>query len=311
MKKLLTLFVAVTMIFATACTNQNNSSSDLSSQKTEATKTTDRFGTEYDIPADIEKIVSCSPSNTEILVGLGLADKIVAIDQYSSDIDGVKSVETKLDMQELNTEKLIELTPDIIFLNEINFAGDDDKYKVLTDAGIMLVNIQSANSIDDIKSDIKLLSEITSETEKGNEFIKEIDDTIAEIKAIEKADTKPKVYFEISSAPYFYSFGNGTYLNEIIELCGAENIYASEKGWISNTEESILTANPDIILSSVSYDGYSYKEILTRKGWDVINAVANDKVFLIDPNASSRASQNVVKGMKEIANAIYPNTFED
>ena len=310
MKKLLSLFVAVTMIFATACTNQNNSSSDLSSQKTEATKTTDRFGTEYDIPKDIEKIVSCSPSNTEILVGLGLADKIIAIDQYSADIDGVKDVETKLDMQELNTEKLIELTPDIIFLNEINFAGDDDKYKVLKDAGIMLVNIQSATSLDDIKSDIKLLSEITRKTEKGNEFTKEIDDTIEKIKAIEKPDTKTKVYFEISAAPYFYSFGSGTYLNEIIELCGAENIYATEKGWIANTEESILTGNPDVILSSVSYDGYSYTEILTRKGWDAINAVSNNKVFLIDPNASSRASQNVVKGMKEIANAIYPNTFE-
>ena len=36
---------------------------------------------------------------------------------------------------------------------------------------------------------------------------------------------KKKVYFEIGPAPNLYSFGNSTFLNEMIELIGAENIF--------------------------------------------------------------------------------------
>lgn len=307
MKKALALFVASIMIFATACSSQDKNSST-----EEKTYVTDRSGVEYAIPQKLEKIVSCSPSNTEILTGLGLGDRIIAVDQYSAGIDGVKDTTQKLDMQNLNIEKLIELAPDIIFLNEINYSGESGKYDTLTQSGITVINISSANSISDIKSDIKLIAGITKCDDKGNAFVKEISDAEKTIKdkAAENKETKQKVYFEIGAAPYFYTFGNDTYLNEIIEMCGAENIYGSEKGWLSNTEESILAANPDIIMTSVAFDGYSYKEILDRKGWDNINAVKNNKVYLIDPDACSRASQNIVKGMKEIANAINPGTFE-
>lgn len=307
MKKALTLFVAIIMVFATACSSDTKDSS-----QAKVTTAKDRFGTEYTVFEKLDKIVSCSPSNTEILVGLGLGDKIIAVDQYSSDVKGLKSDVVKLDMQNLNSEKLIEMQPDVIFLNEINFSGEDNKYDTLKKSNISIVNIRSADSISDIKSDIKLISQLTSTSSKGDAFVKEIDDTekVIKDKASKITDPKKKVYFEIGAAPYFYTLGNSTYLNEIIEMCNATNIYSDQKGWLSNTEESILAANPDVILTSVAFEGYSYKEILERKGWDSVNAVKNNQVFLIDPDASSRPSQNIVKGMKEIANAINPGTFE-
>ena len=40
--------------------------------------------------------------------------------------------------------------------------------------------------------------------------------------------TKQKVYFEIGPSPNLYSFGNSTFLNEMIEIIGAENIFKDE-----------------------------------------------------------------------------------
>ena len=51
----------------------------------------DMEGTEFTVPKKIERIVSTAPSNTEILVGLGLGDKIVGVDKYSSDVKGLNS----------------------------------------------------------------------------------------------------------------------------------------------------------------------------------------------------------------------------
>lgn len=312
MKKFLTLILAVIMLFAvTACgNNEKDNSTKGNSSATSTVK--DRNGIEYEIPDKIEKIISTSPSNTDILVGLGLGDKIIAIDTFSSDIKGVKSDVVQLDIQNLDMEKIIELDPDILFINEFNFSGEDTKYDLLKKSGIQIVNIPAAESLQNIKDDISLISKITKTEEKGNELISDIDSAINTVKekASHNTGEVKKVYFEINSAPYFYTFGTGTYLNEIIELCGAKNIYADQKGWLSNTEESILQANPDIILTNVSYEGYSYKEILNRKGWNMINAVKNNKVYYVDSNATSRASQNVAQGIKEIANAINPGTFE-
>ena len=313
MKKLLTIVLAVTMLFSlTACGKNNDDSSSNDSNTSSVATVKDRNGTEYKIPTKINRIISTSPSNTEILVGLGLGDKIIAIDTFSTDIKGLKSDVLKLDMQNLNMEKIIELAPDVLFINEINFSGEDTKYDLLKKSGIQIVNISASESLQNIKDDITFISTYTKTEKKGQAFVSEIDKTIKTVKDKSKENTgeAKKVYFEIGAAPYYYTFGNGTYLNEIIELCGAKNIYASQNGWLSNTEESIIQGNPDIIISNIEYEGYSYKEILNRKGWNIINAIKNNKVYYVDSNATSRASQNVVQGIKEIANAINPGTFE-
>ena len=312
MKKLLTLALVVIMLFtATAC-GKNDDDSSSKGNSTAATNVKDRNGTEYKIPNKINKIISTSPSNTEILVGLGLGDKIIATDTFSADIKGLKSDVLKLDMQNLNMEKIIELAPDVLFINEINFSGEKNKYDLLKKSGIQIINIPAAESLQNIKDDITLISTYTKTDNKGKEFVSDIDKAIKTVKDKAKENTgeAKKVYFEIGSAPYYYTCGNGTYLNEIIEMCGAKNIYENQKGYLSNTEESVLNSNPDIIITNVAFDGYSYKEILSRKGWNIINAVKNNKVYYVDSNATSRASQNVVQGIKDIANAINSGTFD-
>ncbi len=49
----------------------------------------DREGNEVTVPKKMERIISTAPSNTEVLINLGLADKLVAVDKYSSDVDGL------------------------------------------------------------------------------------------------------------------------------------------------------------------------------------------------------------------------------
>ena len=98
----------------------------------------------------------------------------------------------------------------------------------------------------------------------------------------------------------------------MIEVIGAENIFANENSWISPTPESVVDANPDVILTNVP-DTNGVKavdSIKTREGWDSITAVKEDQVYQIDKNSSSRPSQNVIKALKEMAKAVYPNEYK-
>lgn len=300
MKKILALIIALSMFIISGCSSQQDRT------------VTDREGTEVNIPKKIEKIISTAPSNTEVLMALGLGDKLVAIDKYSTDIEGVNTELPQIDFSNPDAETIIGLEPDIVIASGHNKTGStEDPFKAISEAGIPVVYIPSSDSIDGIYKDIEFIAEVVNEKSKGKEIIDDMKAQVDEIKAI--GDTiadKKSVYFEISPAPYLSSFGKSTFLNEMIEIIGAENIFANEDGWISPTAEAIIDANPDVIITNAEYMDNPTGEIKSRNAWENINAIKNNEVYLVDKNASSRPSQNVVKALKQMAEAVYPEYYE-
>ena len=278
------------------------------------TKTmTDREGNEFTLPKKVEKIISTAPSNTEVLVELGLSDKLVAIDKYSADVEGVNTDLPQIDFRNPDAETLISLEPDIIIASGHNKVGDEDPFQLVKEAGIPVVYIPSSYSIDGIYGDIEFIAEITGTEKQGTEIIENMKKEVEAIREIgDKITDKKKVYFEIGSTPSLYSFGKDTFLNEMIQIIGAENIFANEDSWISPTPESVIDANPDVILTNVpDTDGVSaVDEIKNREGWDSITAIKEGQIYSIDKNSSSRPSQNVIKALKEMAKAIYPDEYK-
>lgn len=271
----------------------------------------DREGNMVEIPSSINTIVSAAPSITEILSGLGLVNKVIAADVYSADVEGIDPAICTLDFYNLNIEELAALEPDLVIINGISMTGADDPYASLKDAGVNVIYIPTSSSIEAVKMDIEFLSKYTGTASEGAKLIADIDAAVNDVsaKAAEISD-KRSVYFEIGAAPYLYTCGSGTFIDEILNLIGAENIYGGEEGWISNSEESVIAADPDVILTNVAYDGYDFNEIKTRAGWESISAVKNGRVYYVDSNATARASQNIVKGIYEVARAVYPEVFE-
>lgn len=264
---------------------------------------------EQDTVVEELRLVSTAADITEILDGLLLSESIVAADSYSLGIGNVDPEVCTLDYANPDVETIISLEPDVVFVSGSSTDGTVDPYSALSDAGVNVVYIPTAESISGIIDNIELIAENTGAEDKAEELTASIDEAVADAKARAESlgGEKVSVYFEISAAPWFYSFGSNTYLDEIISICGGENIYSEETGWISNTEESILAANPQVILTNVMYDGYDYNEIYSREGWDTIDAVVNHRVYSIDANASSRGSQNIVKAIEEISLAIIPD----
>ena len=271
----------------------------------------DREGNDVTMPNKIERIISTAPSNTEILVELGLADKLVAIDTYSSDVEGISDDVEKIDFLNPDAEAIIGLEPDLIIASGHNKSGSsDDPFKLVKEAGISVVYIPSSESIQGIYDDINFIADITNTKQKGQEIVDNMKSQIDEISQKAKnIKDKKKVYFEIAPAPNLYSFGNSTFLNEMIELIGAENIFKDENGWVAPSAESVIDKNPDIILTNVNYIDNPIQEIKDREGFENINAVKNNQIYQIDKNSSSRPSQHIIKALNEMAKAIYPDVY--
>lgn len=304
-KNVLKVFCLFMMIITFTCcgVETSNSSSNL---------TKDRAGNDITIPSKIDKIITISPSITETLVDLGLSDKIIGIDTYSTGIEGLNADLPTFDIMAPDTEKLIALKPDIVFITSMSEVNGVNPFKPLIDVGICVACIPTSDSIQSIKEDIEFLGKVIKQEDKSKVIIKNMEDEIDKIKKI--GDTileKKKVYFEIASAPYMYSFGKNVYLNEMIEMIGATNVLSDQESWISVSEEIILNSNPDVILTNVNYIDNPIEEIKARNGWENISAVKNNQVYYIDNDASSHSNEFIIKALKEMAKGIYPDKYSD
>ena len=298
------LLAAGTMVFAGGAKEASLPSLDL---------TMDRAGAPVTLPAKVEKIVSMAPSTTEILIDLGLADKIIAADTNTQKDGLLKQDIPYFNMMKPDAEKLIALKPDVVFISGMSNAKGNTPFSPLIDAGICVVNIPSSSSIEAVYLDIAYIAAAVKQEGKGAKIIANMK---KEIEAVQKKgaaiaqDKKKTVYFEIGAAPYMYSLGTGTFINEMIEIIGAQNILADQKSWIAVSDEMVLAKDPDVILTNVSYIPNPIDEIMARAGWASLKAVKGKKVFGIDTNSSSRPNHNIIKALKEMAKAVYPEIYK-
>lgn len=284
--------------------------SQTAAEASAAKPATDPSGASVQIPDEIESIVVLTPAVTEVLTALGCGDQIVAYDAQSEGLEGVPSDVPVFDMVKPDMEQLAALKPDLLFVSNLTMYDESNPYEQLVDMGICVLSVPSANSIAEIKESISFIAAAVGKAEEGEKLVSDMQAEIDRIAAVGQTITdKKSVYFEISAAPEMYSFGTGVFLNEMIELIGAENALADQQGWIRVEGETIAAANPDVILTNVNYIEEPVSEILSRSGWEGMNAIQNKQVYYIDNMSSSLSDQNIVKALDEMAKAVYPEYY--
>ena len=271
----------------------------------------DRAGNAISIPDTVARVISLAPATTEILDAIGAADRLVAVDSqsplYVGGLDGLP----QFDMMAPDVEGIAALEPDIVYTTGMSYI-DGNPYQALVDMGVCVIEIPSGTSVQGVAEDIVFTAACVGMQDAGEALAQDMLDQIDALAAVGATITERRsVLFEISALPYIYSCGSGTFIDEMIGMIGAVNVFGDQPGWLSVTEESAVAANPDVILTSVNYLDDAVAEILGRPGWETVTAVANGDVYYIDNAASSLPDQNIAKAMAEMALAIYPEAYAD
>lgn len=258
----------------------------------------------------IEKIISLSPGITDILIDLNEAHKIIAADTFSKDILKKNNINVSnvFDMLNPDAEKIISLDSDIIFIN--NLTAFYTKNSLLSLSNPTIITITNSETLKGIEDDIYFLGKVLNADDRAKEVVSNMRTKIKEIKDIGDTITNKKtVYFEISALPNLYSFGSNVYLDDIINIIGAKNIFSNRNEWINVSEEDVVYLNPDIIFTSVDYVDNPVAEITNRAAWRDINAVKTSKVFFVE--GTSLPTHNIVSSIILMAKYIYPEEYKD
>lgn len=316
MKKIKHLLLIFSVMLATlliGCNNINTGENN-SSNQTETTKVMDREGNEVVLPEKTDKIISLAPSITETLVNLGLSDNLVAVDKYSLQVENVNKDLPVFDIMNPDAENIVALKPDIIFGTGMSKSKGTDPFAPMVEMGAFVTVIPTSTSIEGIKKDISFIGKVTKKEQEAENIINDFEKRIQDILDVieQNKDTQPMtVYFETSPMPSAYTFGKDTFLNDILNVLGAKNIFEDESGWFPVSEEQVIDKNPSVIFTNASSSENLIEDVKNRTGWENIDAIKNDRVYLIDKNRSSRANENSIEAIEQIAKALYPDLFQN
>lgn len=324
-KFLLMLFTTLLLALFTACGGDDGAQTaeDVEVEEIEETEdvekgetvypltVTDASGEEITFESAPERIVSISPSETEILFALGLGDEVVGVTDFDDYPEEVFEKEKIGGLIDPNEEAILELEPDLVITG---LSISDDIVENLRGLGLEVYKTD-ANSLDDVLSNIDLLGEITNSQSEAEALISEMEETIEKVKSTVASldeEEKKKVYIEYNPG---WTVGDGEFMNELIELSGGINIAADESGWIEINEEKIIQDDPDVIIYAANLvdeeSGKKLDELIKdRSGWDKITAIEEDHFVPMDESIMSRVGPRVTLALEQIAEGIYPELFE-
>ncbi|MGB9791962.1 MAG: ABC transporter substrate-binding protein [Thermacetogeniaceae bacterium] len=298
------LFAAASLFFA-GCGKQEKGGSRESGSPVVIR---DDSGAEVSIKGVPKRIVSLTPSNTEILFALGLGDRVVGVTTYCNYPPEAKKKPKIGDLQ-TNVEKVVSLNPDLVVAK---WTMNKDAVVKLRKLNIPVLCVEP-ESIAGVYHAIELIAKATGTMEKGEKLIAEMKSEIQKVQ--EKVAAIPqskrlKVFIEIGDDP-LYTAGSDTFVHELVSLAGGVNIAADIKGYQMYNSETVVEKNPDVILAADSYYVDVQKSIQKRPGWTSIEAVRKGRVITdIDPDLLSRPGPRSAEAVKAIAAALYPELFK-
>ncbi len=303
MKKLLSLLLVFSMLFVLASCGQKGGPE---SSNGTAYTVTDSRGKEITFEKAPEKIISLMPSDTEIIYELGAGDKLIAVSEYCNYPEDTKN-KTKLSTGESTSlEALMAMNPDVIIAGSMQ--QTNELFKQLEDSGIKVV-ITEANSIEETYTVINMIGKVLNLEKKAQDLVDSMKEEFAKIKDEVKDKPAKKVYIEVSPLQFgLWTCGTGTFQQEILTLIGAKNIFDDVAGWKEVSEEQVISRNPDVIITTtmpMSETDDPVAEIMSRKNWENIEAIKNNKVYRADSDAIQRPGPRLVTAAKELVELIY------
>ncbi|MEP6299012.1 MAG: helical backbone metal receptor, partial [Ilumatobacter sp.] len=273
---------------------------DLEDDEAVAAGTTEGAAAEGDVP---ERIVSLSPTHTEILFAIGAGDQVVAVDDFSNFPAEALDLPNELSGFEPNIEAIAAYEPDLVVLS------DDGAVAQLEDLGIATWVGPSATTFDDSYAQIEQLGAATGHVGDAAEVVLSMQTRIDELVADAPASDTPLTYFH-ELDPSLFSVTSDTFIGQQYELLGLTNIAGSSVDGGGNqypqlNAETVIAANPDLIfLADTKCCGENAATVAERDGWAEIAAVQNGNVIEMDDDIASRWGPRIVDYMEAIAAAV-------
>lgn len=264
---------------------------------------TDSFNREVTIEEEPQKVISVSPSITEMLYSLGLQDKLVARTNYCDYPAEVADVPSIGEMMTPDIEQIISLEPDVV-ITSAHF--DKDVLLKLEGVGIKVIELYEESDVNGTYNMFETLGKVFNVPQKAEEIVSDMKVAIEDVQKKVEGLEKPSVYYVVSYGEYGdFTAPLNSYVGQFIETAGGQNIAPASDSWTFSLE-ALLEADPDIIIvRQGDKEGF-----MATEGYKELTAVKEGRVYEIDSNLLDRQGYRNVEGVQTLAKIFHPEAFK-
>ncbi|MFC2056772.1 ABC transporter substrate-binding protein [Chloroflexota bacterium] len=265
------------------------------------------------IEKEPERIVSLSPSNTEIVYALELQEKLVAVTEYCHYPEAAQQKPKIGGFSNVDIEKVVAMEPDLVLAANMH---KDEITTELERLGITVLTI-NPKTIDDVLLAIDLVGIAMGHREAAASVTAEMNGRIEAVtsKTAELSDAqRMKVLYIVWHDPLM-TVTSITRIHEMITKAGGINI-AADLGddYPTISLEAVLIADPQVIIAGSGHGSGQdapFQFALTEPRLAEVEARLQNRIYEIDADLTSRAGPRIVQGLEKLAEFIHPGLFED
>ncbi len=245
------------------------------------------------------RIVSISPTSTEILFAIGAGKQVKAVDEFSTYPE--EAPRTKLSGFQPNVEAIVGYKPDLVIMSQ-----SDKVTEALRALKIPVVVHTAATKFDDTYLQMTELGRLTGNSAAATTSVARMKSQIT--KAVAAAPKTSLTFFhELDDT--LYSVTSSSFIGQVYALFGMKNIAdaapGAESGYPQLSAEFLLKANPDIIfLADTKCCGQTIDTVSKRPGYDKLGAVQRKAIVALDDDIASRWGPRVPQFVEAVAAAI-------
>jgi iron complex transport system substrate-binding protein len=302
------LAVAATLALAVACGDDDDTSVPQSGQADAGAEggTDASFPVEVEaangtvtIDAEPERIVSLSPTATEMLYAIGAGDQVVAVDDFSNYPEGTPM--TDLSGFEPNVEAITTYEPDLVVLS----FDANDVVAGLERVDVPVLEYPAATSLEESYDQITQLGTATGHSGEAADVVQDMRADIDDLadQAAERDD--PLTYYH-ELDDQLHTATSGTFIGQVYALAGLENVADPADdgtGYPQVSAELLLESDPDMIFLADEAAGVDAAAVAARPGWGEVTAVRNGDIVELDPDLTSRWGPRVVDFLRTVVKA--------
>jgi iron complex transport system substrate-binding protein len=258
----------------------------------------DDWGRTVSLQAPARRIVSLSPSSTEILFALGLGDRAVGRTRWCDYPDAARAVPDVGEGVGPNVEAVAARRPDLVLL----YASSANRAAAERFAALGIATaVVRLDRAADVRRVAVLVGGLAGVPRAADSLVAAFDAARAAAERdAPRLARRPRLYVDVWTDPPM-TVGRGSYLSEVLRAAGGENVFADVRASSATVSlEAIAQRDPDAILI-LAADTTRVPDLAARPGWSAVRAVRERRILVVDGSLYGRPSPRMPAAARDLA----------
>jgi iron complex transport system substrate-binding protein len=249
-----------------------------------------------------QRIVSLSPSLTEVLLALGLRERIVGIDRFSRDLPGCEGIPSLGGLFAPDLERTLELRPTLVV--GVKSESQAGFFAQLAARGIAVHELDTGGSLAAVLASYEQLGALVGRAAEGRALAERVRSELAAVANSVADRPRPSVALVVEREPLYVAAG-GSFASALVEAAGGRNVFADlPRTYPQVSLELLAERAPEVLIDSTQSARGPDAERAARAYWGRFAWVK--RVELVPPGVATLPGAELARGAELLRARIHP-----